>query len=522
MYKKTLRLLLSRVALVLGLLGSVGCVTAMDTLLDEYHHLEGELCDPLGGAPRESIDDVFVEPPVVEGQPRPTGTVVLEDGGSAIAARGWLTEMAERTIDIQYFIFSSDKVGLIAADFMLRAAQRGVKVRLIVDDLLVDGDAEFLAALDAHPNITIRVYNPNINIGKSMPGRFYSAITDFRGVNQRMHNKTFIVDGRVVITGGRNVADEYYDYNEEYNFRDRDVLLVGGVVEKVQASFEEYWDHPLVVSIKPLASETVPGRVEAAWEGLHRYACDDDIYWPQARKQLGAFPTLYRNWEEFGGIRWLDDVDFVWDTPGKNTSKGMWGGGKTTTALMDLIKGAKKSVVIQTPYLVTSGLGQGLFASAIKRGVSVTILTNSLGATDNLMAFNGYRRNRDDLLRMGVKLYEFRPDAAIRRSIMTSSLAQEVETFPVFGLHAKTLVVDDDVVVVTTFNLDPRSANLNTECMTVIRSKEVAGEVLNEIGEELKPENAWRTTLHWDPDARASWYKRFMLLWFGVLPKSIL
>ena len=123
---------------------------------------------------------------------------------------------------------------------------------------------------------------------------------------------------------------------------------------------------------------------------------------------------------------------------------------------------------------------------------------------------------------MGVKLYEFRPDAAIRRSIMTSSLAQEVETFPVFGLHAKTLVVDDDVVVVTTFNLDPRSANLNTECMTVIRSKEVAGEVLNEIGEELKPENAWRTTLHWDPDARASWYKRFMLLWFGVLPKSIL
>ena len=234
------------------------------------------------------------------------------------------------------------------------------------------------------------------------------------------------------------------------------------------------------------------------------------------------FPTIYRSWVQKEELQWISDVQFVSDPPGKNKEKGMWGGGKSTTTLINLVKSAKKSVVIQTPYLVTSELGQTLFAEAEKRGISVTILTNSLAATDNLMAFHGYTRNREDLLKSGVEIYEFRPDAAIRRSIMTSVLAEEVETFPVFGLHAKTLVVDDDLLVIATFNLDPRSANLNTECLAIIRSKKLAEGVLKRIAEELKPENSWHTTLESNPDSEAGWFKRFLLFWHGILPKSIL
>ncbi|MEP6832003.1 MAG: phospholipase D-like domain-containing protein, partial [Gemmatimonas sp.] len=153
-----------------------------------------------------------------------TGVYALEEGDVSMVARAWLTEAAEHTIDVQYFIFTADNVGLIAVDYLLRAADRGVHVRVLVDDFMLEADGEELLALDAHPNIEIRLYNPTANIGKNLPTKLYNLTTDFRGFNQRMHNKTFIVDGQVVITGGRNIADEYFDYDHEYNFRDRDVL----------------------------------------------------------------------------------------------------------------------------------------------------------------------------------------------------------------------------------------------------------------------------------------------------------
>ena len=154
-----------------------------------------------------------------------TGVYVLEQGGGAFISRAWLSQNAENTIDVQYFIFSVDNIGLIVTDYLLRAAERGVKVRILLDDLMVDADTDDVLALDAHQNISIKIYNPNLNIGKNWCDKIVSLFTDFKGINQRMHNKTFIVDGNVAITGGRNIADEYFDYDHEYNFRDRDVLL---------------------------------------------------------------------------------------------------------------------------------------------------------------------------------------------------------------------------------------------------------------------------------------------------------
>jgi phosphatidylserine/phosphatidylglycerophosphate/cardiolipin synthase-like enzyme len=165
-----------------------------------------------------------------------TGVYVLEDGGNALVARGWLSEYAEQSIDIQYFIFSPDNVGLIACDYLVRAADRGVKVRLLVDDIMVEAGVHEILTLDSHPNIDIKIYNPGVNLGKNIYNKLSKFSTDFRSANQRMHNKTFIVDQKVAVTGGRNMADEYFDYDHEYNFRDRDVLLIGKEVAVVLES----------------------------------------------------------------------------------------------------------------------------------------------------------------------------------------------------------------------------------------------------------------------------------------------
>ncbi|HRD38574.1 MAG TPA: phospholipase D-like domain-containing protein, partial [Bacteroidia bacterium] len=179
-------------------------------------------------------------------------------------------------------------------------------------------------------------------------------------------------------------------------------------------------------------------------------------------------------------------------------------------------------VTIQSPYLITTKLGQDLFAAAVKRGVKVRIQTNSLASTDNLEAFSGYQRCRKDLLKAGVEIYEFRPDAKCRFDIMTGALQKKVNYTPVFGLHAKSMVIDDSITVIGTFNLDPRSANLNTECFAIIPSVKVANKVLQEIEVELKPENSWHTTLDWNPDAEAGIKKQLKASSRKMVPVGIL
>jgi len=453
-----------------------------------------------------------------------TGVYIREDGGGAMVARAWLSEYAEHTIDVQYFIFSADNVGLIAVDYLVRAADRGVKVRVLVDDLLLEADAAELLALDAHPNLEIRIYNPNINLGKKLPGKLFNTVTDFRGINQRMHNKTFTVDGRIVITGGRNIADEYFDYDHEYNFRDRDVLLLGGVASQVGSVFEQFWSDPRSRPISAVAQASVPGDATAAriaW--LHQYACDPANYWPQVRQQVASIPVAFEAIQASGKLQWLDSVSYVSDVPGKNDGgQGLGGGGATLDTLLDLVRHAQRSIAIQSPYLVTTELGRSVFRDAVKRGVEVRILTNSLASTDNLEAFSGYQRDRKELLQTGVRLFEFRPDAVERTAIMTGALAGTLKHPPIFGLHAKSMVIDGHITVVGTFNLDPRSANLNTECITVIRSDRIAAGVLAGMEVEFRPENAWETTRLYNPDGEAGLGKRFKAWTRRVVPKGIL
>ncbi len=453
-----------------------------------------------------------------------TGVYVLEDGSGSLVARAWLSEYAEKTIDIQYFIFSTDNVGLIACDYLIRAADRGVKIRILVDDIMLDADIQDLLIFASHENITLKIYNPGVNLGKNIFTKIKKFRTDFRSANQRMHNKTFIVDGKVVITGGRNIADEYFDYDHEYNFRDRDILLIGKESEKVNNSFDEFWNSPLSENVERIIEDkTMDLNSDNRFDKLHEYACNPDNFWPQVRTRIGNLPAAFHAIKNSGDLIWVDDVHFISDIPGKNDgTNGLGGGGVTTTALLDLVKNAKRSIDIQTPYLITTELSQNLFREAVERGVRVRILTNSLASTDNVEAFSSYQTDRKKLLETGVKIYEFRPDAAERTRIMTGELQEKLDHKPIFGLHAKSMLIDEEITVVGTFNLDPRSANLNTECIVVVHSDKISKGVLKGMEEEFKPNNSWEITLEYNPDAEVNKYKRLKTWTRKILPKEIL
>jgi len=452
-----------------------------------------------------------------------TGVYVLEDGGGSLVARAWFCEYAEKTIDIQYFIFSTDNVGLIACDFLVRAADRGIKIRMLVDDIMVEADLDDILTLDSHENIDIKIYNPGVNLGKNIYEKIKKFTFDFRSANQRMHNKTFIVDSQVVITGGRNIADEYFDYDHEYNFRDRDVLLLGKVTQKVQRSFDEFWNDALSVPVTRLSDRITENPTKDTFKKLHEYACNPENFWPQVKERIENLHTAFQGIKDSGNLIWADRVDFISDRPGKNDGlNGLGGGGLSTEALVELIRSAEHSIDIQSPYLITTEPVINLFKNAVDRGVHIRIMTNSLLSTDNLEAFSGYQRDRKKLLKTGVRVFEFRPDAAERYEIMTGALQSEIDFAPIFGLHAKTMVIDGNITVIGTFNLDPRSANLNTECIAVIHAENVAKGVLQGMEVEFQPDNSWETTLTFNPDAYATVKKRVKTWTRKVVPKDIL
>lgn len=453
-----------------------------------------------------------------------TGCYVLEDGGSSLVTRAWLCEHAEKSIDIQYFIFSTDNVGLIACDYLVRAADRGVHVRILVDDMMIENHIHEILTLDSHPNIEIRVYNPGVNLGKNMFGKLKKFAQDFRGANQRMHNKVLIVDQQVGITGGRNIADEYFDYDHTYNFRDRDVLLLGRVLPSMTASFETFWKYTFSVPVNNVITDRHIDASDATrFDRLHAYACNPENFWPQIREQIQQLHHTFQAIQRSGGLFWSDHVQFISDIPGKNDGlQGIAGGGRTTDSLIHLVQNATHAIDIQSPYLVTTSLGLDLFKAAVARGVTIRILTNSLASTDNVEAFSGYQRVREKLLDAGVHIYEFKPDAAERVKMATGALQKKLTYMPVFGLHAKSMVIDGRVTVIGTFNLDPRSANLNTECFALIDAEPLAKTVLKGMEEEYKPENAWEITKAFNPDHLVGKWKQAKTIVSRAIPKGIL
>ncbi|MDH5648026.1 MAG: phospholipase D family protein [Gammaproteobacteria bacterium] len=477
------------------------------------------LCLSFPCAANHSNDPLYKEIiALVDNHGTQTGTYVLEKGEEALLARAWLAEHAVHTIEVQYFIWGTDNIGILAAEALLSAAERGVKVRVIVDDLLIDAPDKSLVALSTHPNVEIKIYNPNMTVGTSLPKKTLNALKNFRGVNQRMHNKTFIVDDVVGITGGRNMADEYFDFDRRYNFRDRDVLLLGPAVLDIKRSFDEYWDHPLAVAIDQLLdkqkNKLTQNNIQEIYRELHQHAADPKNFAPNVRTALQNIPDRFESLIK--DIVWTK-VQFISDPPGKNKSHfSLEGGGVSTRMLKDALSQAKERVVIQSPYLVLLEDGRKLFKELLERGVSVKINTNSLASTDNLMAYSGYRKHRQKLLGLGVQLYEFRPDAKVAKDLIDRLPEFDGKT-PVFAIHAKTMVIDGKTVFIGTFNLDPRSANLNTEVGVLINHPGLAASVEAAIETDMRAENSWDVRKS-NPDYHASFSKRSKLLFYRLLP----
>lgn len=478
------------------------------------------ICTPQAPHAGASPDPAAPIDAQIAAHPGLTGSYVLEKGSEALIARAWLADHARESIEVQYFIWSTDNIGILASEALLRAADRGVQVRVIVDDLLIDAPDQALLALARHPRIDIRIYNPQSSVGVPWKRRVLNLLTDFRGVNQRMHDKTFVVDGKLAITGGRNMAVEYFDYSQAYNFRDRDVLMLGAAAGEVRRSFETFWNSPLAARVEELydgwglmqkSVKVDDAVVQGIYRELHAYAGKAENFAPEVRSAIDAVPQIFP--QLAAELVW-GAVEFVSDVPGKNEG-GFSGGGRTSAALARLVGQARERIVVQSPYLVMSDRALELFAQARKRGVRVRINTNSLASTDNLQAFSGYRNQRASLLDMGLEIFEFRPDAQVQRELMQRAAPRSAA--PVFGLHAKTMVVDGTTLYIGTFNLDPRSENLNTEVGAILRDPRLATQVEAAIETDMRPGNSWNAATE-QPDERVAWGKRSQVRLYQMLP----
>ena len=405
--------------------------------------------------------------PERQAHPGQTGVLALAEGREAFATRMLLAEAAERSLDVQYYIWHADLTGTLLLQALRQAADRGVRVRLLLDDNNTQGLDAALAAMDRHPNIEVRLFNPFLQ----RDWRWLGYLTDFGRLNRRMHNKSFTADNQATIVGGRNIGDEYFDAGQEVSFVDLDVLAVGAVVPQVSADFDRYWAS---ASAYPVAS-LLPTPEPQALDGLARSAA-------QVRSNPAADPYLAalvrsdfvrRLMTGALALEWTD-VRLVSDDPAKALRKAEKKE-QMPARLAEVLGKPAQELLLVSPYFVPTASGTEALTSLANSGVAVGVLTNSLAATDVPAVHAGYAKRRPALLAAGVKLFELKPDRveATRsrrsdRGLVGSSGA---------SLHAKTFALDRRRTFVGSFNLDPRSAALNTESGLVIESPTLAAAI---------------------------------------------
>ncbi len=413
--------------------------------------------------------------------PGQSGVLLLDTGIEALRQRDALIEAATETIDAQYYIWNSDASGRYLAARLLVAAERGVRVRIILDDINVGGRDEVIAQLAAHPNVQVRIYNPTAAREGFM--RTLGFIRDFSQVNRRMHNKSFTADDAVTIVGGRNVGDEYFDLDPETNFRDRELLAVGPVVDDVRAGFEAFWNSAWTQPVEMLA--TADREVDIV-EMLTAAAGEVIALGYQVPSNLAGGISA----EVLPALLWAP-ARLVFDTP--PTAQEIEDSDaqqRVALELRRLVGAARREILVESAYFI---LGDESLAEAARlhaAGVNLRALTNSLASNDLVTNHSGYARRRAAMLDAGIELFELRPDAAACRRLVTVSRA--CGSGPAFSLHSKSMVLDRRVVYVGSFNLNLRSTYLNSETALIVESPELAEQVATSMEELLRPENSWQ------------------------------
>jgi len=449
---------------------------------------------------------------------------VLDTGRDAFLERAALIEAAERSIDAQYYIWNSDNTGVYLANRLQAAAERGVRVRLLLDDINVAERDAAIARLDAHPNIEIRIYNP-FAYRKGL-ARTFNFLSEFTRLNRRMHNKSFTIDGIVTIVGGRNIGDEYFDSNPQLNFRDRDVVAIGPVAGESGEMFDTFWNAALSRPISELAGPD-DGRAG------HGPSMEDAARTLAALH--GALPkrgddALSRIRSSFDAMR-VARARLVHDAPPALDKFGDTDGSQPSArALAELAAGVREEILIESAYLVLDDDSMERIAALAGRGVRVRALTNSLASNDVTANHAAYARRRSRMLESGLEIHELRPDAASCRTLVMNDAACAAPH--VFGLHAKTFVLDRSTVYVGSLNLNLRSRYLNAESGMIIESAELAQSVAAAIELNMEPGNSWRVErqpngaliwrggdgTEWHEDPMTPWSRRVIADLIATLP----
>ena len=416
-----------------------------------------------------------------EGGGETSDVYLLNDAHDAFVARAELIDAADHTLDIQYYIWHNDISGKLLFNLVHRAAERGVRVRLLMDDNNTGGLDNILLALDSHPNIEVRLFNPFVR----RKWRALGYLTDFPRLNRRMHNKSLTADNRATIVGGRNIGDEYFKVAEDTVFADLDILATGKVVTEVSEDFDRYWASN---SAYPAGSIIKKGSVKKGFEELAYSDDDKNGVLNRYRREIETsdlFTSFRQNKVQWHKVK----TRLISDDPAKGLNRDRH---KTPILqrLLDAMQMPEKSMYLVSPYFVPTKSGTQALSEITKGGVDVTVLTNSLQATDVAAVHSGYVKYRKPLLKAGVELYELKPNHAVPKTKdrgLTGSSAT--------SLHAKTFIVDEKRVFIGSFNLDPRSARLNTEMGVVLESQQIAG-MMRRTLVTTTPDYAYKVTLN--------------------------
>jgi putative cardiolipin synthase len=424
-----------------------------------------------------------------------SGIRLLSSGEEALASLIALADHAERTLDIQYYIIHDDESSRTVLHHVRLAADRGVRVRILVDDLNTAGEDSRFSRLGEHANVELRVFNPFPGGRFATWTRFVASATSLKRINHRMHNKLFVADNALAITGGRNIGDQYFTRDQYSNFIDLDVVAAGPIVPELSASFDEFWNSPYAF---PIASIAESGNADSASPPLVEIGTAVNANWLE--HQLDAHEV---------DLDWVPATVLA-DQPAKIASETSPAEEVTiANDISALMNSATEELVIISPYFVPGKDGVALMRKLVNRGVHIRILTNSLASTDSPLVHIGYSRYRVQLLHMGVDLREVRPKLGQKRARFHPFRSTNA------SLHAKALVIDQKIVFIGSLNMDARSALTNSELGLVISSAEIARQVTNLL-DDISTDGSYRLQLEdhsnrivWssgDPGAQQIWH----------------
>jgi putative cardiolipin synthase len=501
--------------------GLAGCATLPERL---PRGPQGHALSPQPDGPLADVERTLRPKLARDGD---SGYRVLDTNEDALRWRLALIDSARHSIDVQYYFWWQDECGELVMKHVVEAADRGVKVRVILDDLstLLEDDRTLkirdwqISALNAHPNIELRLFNAFR--ARTFAGRAFDFLKNIDLMNQRMHNKLLVADNRAVILGGRNIGNEYFGFAKEFNFRDLDLLGVGAVARQASTVFDRFWNSEWVVPVSALKLGATARDLRAQTPAILEKLAGSDV--------TSKFPLKQADWSEdladltrtahVGNSRVLTDMP----SPGAVRHR-------MPHAIREFMQSAQRELLITNAYVIPDEQDIEVFKELHARGVKVRLLTNSLASQDVPAVNSHYKKWRKPLLDAGVELYETRPDAAIRSTLADTA----PNTAHFMGLHVKAIVVDGRSLFVGSMNLDPRSEELNSEMGVVVDSDALAQQIAGIIERDMQPENAWqvkrneRGHLEWvagtqtltRQPARGAWQRTQDIL-FMLFPRNL-